>query len=221
VTISNTGNVTLSITGISITGTNSGDFAQTNTCNNGVAVGSNCAISVTFAPTAVGTRYAYLEFADNAKTANTDSIPLIGQAIQSAPNVVFSPGSLTFSTQNENSTSSPQSVTLTNNGSAALTIERIDTEGADSYDFNETNNCGVSIAAGGSCTILVTFDPEGTGSRTASLVVYDFLNGAYEQVANLNGTAVPPATPPGTYTVTIPASSFGDVHNLNIPVTVR
>ena len=43
-------------------------------------------------------------------------------------------------------------------GGTALTITSIAVSG----DFAETNNCGSSVAAGGSCTINVTFTPTAT-----------------------------------------------------------
>jgi Tol biopolymer transport system component/PKD repeat protein len=44
----------------------SGDFAQTNTCNGPVAAGATCTISVTFTPTASGTRSGTVTVTDNA-----------------------------------------------------------------------------------------------------------------------------------------------------------
>jgi hypothetical protein len=65
-TLSNTGNATLTITSISITGANASDFAQTNTCGSAVAAGANCTISLIFTPSAAGTRTASLNVTDNA-----------------------------------------------------------------------------------------------------------------------------------------------------------
>src|SRR5258707_15059406 len=65
VTLTNTGNATLTLS-IAITGTNSGDFAQTNTCGASVTAGANCTISVTFDPTASGSRSASVTITDNA-----------------------------------------------------------------------------------------------------------------------------------------------------------
>jgi hypothetical protein len=62
VTLANGGNAALSVTSIAA----SGDFAQTNTCGTSVAAGGNCAISVTFTPTAAGARAGALTVADNA-----------------------------------------------------------------------------------------------------------------------------------------------------------
>src|SRR5262249_52788351 len=64
--LSSTGNIALTITSIAVTGTNSGDFAQSNTCGSSVAAGSSCMIGVTFTPTAAGNRSASVTITDNA-----------------------------------------------------------------------------------------------------------------------------------------------------------
>jgi hypothetical protein len=56
----------VTITGIVITGTNAGNFAQTHSCSSSLAAGANCSINVTFKPTASETRMAALNVADNA-----------------------------------------------------------------------------------------------------------------------------------------------------------
>ena len=66
VTLSNTGGSTLTISSITVTGANPGDFAQTNTCGTSVAAGANCTISVTFTPTVAAARTATLSVSDNA-----------------------------------------------------------------------------------------------------------------------------------------------------------
>jgi len=80
VSITNTGTQTLNITNIT-TGT-SGDFSQTNTClsqpyNGSLAVGQSCNVSVTFNPTASGTRASSLSITDNA-TGSPQSVSLTG-----------------------------------------------------------------------------------------------------------------------------------------------
>jgi trimeric autotransporter adhesin len=55
----------VSITGISFTGTNAADFAETNTCGTTVAAGASCFIQVTFTPSAKGNRTATLSVTDN------------------------------------------------------------------------------------------------------------------------------------------------------------
>ena len=47
------------------------DFAQTNTCSSPVNPGANCSISVTFLPTATGTRTAIITIADDDGSPQT------------------------------------------------------------------------------------------------------------------------------------------------------
>ncbi len=60
-----------------------------------------------------------------------------------------SPTSLTFASQNVGSTSTVQQVTVHNTGTVAASVTAI----AASGDFGQTNTCGTSITAGGSCTV--------------------------------------------------------------------
>src|SRR5205823_9374064 len=55
ITLSNSGGAELSITSIGITGTNPGDFAQTNNCPPSLAAAASCAINVAFTPAVSGT----------------------------------------------------------------------------------------------------------------------------------------------------------------------
>jgi FG-GAP-like repeat/Abnormal spindle-like microcephaly-assoc'd, ASPM-SPD-2-Hydin len=196
VSLSNTGTGPLTISSIGITGANSGDFSQTNTCPlspSTLAPQANCAISVTFKPTATGTRSASVSITDNA-AGSPHSVSLSGAGI--APVVSFGGTStLTFSGQPLGSSSSPQSVTLTNTGNAPLTISSIAITGANSGDFSQTNTCPASsstLAAGANCTISVTFKPTATGTRNASLNVADDAAGSPQSVSLIGtGTSVP------------------------------
>jgi hypothetical protein len=65
ITLSNKGSVAANFTSISITGTNSKDFAETNTCRKSVRAGGTCFITVTFKPLATGSRTASVSITDN------------------------------------------------------------------------------------------------------------------------------------------------------------
>jgi hypothetical protein len=69
VTLTNEGNMALSVTGVSIGGTNASEFSQTNNCNT-VQPKTSCTINVTFSPTAAGGATANLMVADNAGTGS-------------------------------------------------------------------------------------------------------------------------------------------------------
>jgi hypothetical protein len=89
VTLSNTGNASLSISGISLIGENTGDFAQTNNCGSSVAAGANCTIGLTFTPVATGARNAILAVADNAADS-PQIVSLAGTGVQPTPPGTYS-----------------------------------------------------------------------------------------------------------------------------------
>src|SRR5579863_836024 len=87
VTLINVGPQPLTISGILITG----DFSETNNCPASLTTGSSCRVSVTFAPTATGTRTGTLTFTDNAPSG-TLSVALVGTGGAIAPvTVTLSP----------------------------------------------------------------------------------------------------------------------------------
>ena len=197
ITVTNTGNSTLNVSAVNITGTNAADFKQTNTCTTGgVAPQSTCAINVTFTPSISGTENATVSITDNAPDS-PESTALTGVGEGTGPAVTLSPTRLTFATQVVGTTSAPQNVTLTNTGSAVLSITSITTTG----DFAQTNNCGSTVAVNASCTIGVTFTPTTINTRTGTVSVTDNAP-ASPQTVTLTGT--------GTYVSWSPASlTFG------------
>jgi len=199
-TLTNGGSAALSLSSVALTGANAGDFAQSNTCGSSVAAGGSCTISVTFDPTASGSRTASVSITDNA-TGSPQSLSLSGTGTTATVNL--SPSSLSFGNQSLSTTSGTLTATLTNNGSAALSLSSVALTGANAGDFAQSNTCGSSVAAGGSCTISVTFDPTASGSRTASVSITDNATGS-PQSLGLSGTGT-------TATVSLsPASlSFG------------
>jgi hypothetical protein len=84
VTLTNTGNAALSISGITLYGTNATDFSQSSNCGTSVAAGANCTINVTFAPKAAGARTAYVDVSDNA-AGSPQAVTLSGTATQPTP----------------------------------------------------------------------------------------------------------------------------------------
>jgi hypothetical protein len=172
ITLTNNGYLTLTITGVALTGSNATDFSQTNNCPSSLAVHAKCTISVTFTPSQTGPRTASLAITDNA-AGSPQPVALSGTGIVSGFYVSLAPASLTFATQLQGTTSPVQSVTLGNYGTKVLSISGITIKGSDPGDFAETNACGRSLASGASCAISVTFKPTQSGSRTATLEAAD------------------------------------------------
>jgi Cep192 domain 4 len=200
VTVTNSGNASLSITGITIGGTNSGDFAQTNNCGSSLAAGANCAINVTFTAGATGARSGSLSIADNA-SGSPQVVALTGTGVSVTTTVTVAPVSLAFGSQAVGTTSAAQSVTLSNTGSAALSISGITV----SANFAQTNNCGSSLAAGGNCKINVTFSPSMSTNYAGSLTITDNAGNSPQSVTLTGaGGPVSPAV-----TVTPGSLTFG------------
>ena len=168
VTVSNPGTALLNFSAIAA----SGDFAETNTCGNGLAPGNVCQISVTFKPTAAGTRAGNVTLTDDA-SGSPHMVSLSG----TGTSVSVSPASLTFTGDPVGSAGTAQPVTLTNTSSTALAVSGISVTTA-TADFAQTNNCGLSVAAGASCTINVTYTAPATGTIDGILTITDNSDGA-------------------------------------------
>jgi hypothetical protein len=179
-TLTSTGTVPVNISNISTTG----PFTETNNCPSSLAVGTNCQIQVTFTPVQKGLATGNLSVTDDAK-GSPQIVTLSGTGME----VTLSPLAINFGNQKVGTHSIPAPVKLTNLGTTALTIAQIAFKGNDPGDFSQTNNCGSSVPARGSCTIQVTFTPQATGKRSASLQVSDNGGGSPQKVA-LSGTAI-------------------------------
>ena len=185
VTVTNSGTANLTFSPTTIGGTNASDFGKSaDTCSGAtVTPTKTCTVSVTFTPSATGSLSASLNFTDNA-SSSPQTVGLTGTG--AAPVPAVAPPTLAFGNQILGTTSGSQPVTLSNPGNAALTITRI----ATSANFGETNNCGSSVAASGSCTINVTFSPTVAGTLTGTLTITDNSDGvaASTPAVSLSGT---------------------------------
>ncbi|HLI62620.1 MAG TPA: choice-of-anchor D domain-containing protein [Terriglobales bacterium] len=108
--------------------------------------------------------------------------------------VGFSPQSLSFGNQTVGTLSPAQQVVLSNQQPVNLLISSITVSG----DYQQSNNCGTSLAPNSNCTINVRFQPTGTGVRSGTLTVTD------------NGTGSPRTTSL-TGMGTVPVSCVPDV----------
>jgi hypothetical protein len=102
----------------------------------------------------------------------------------------LSPTSVNFGNQTVGIASSPQSVTLTNNGNISLTITSI-TSSVSNGTKVQTTTCGTSLIVGASCTVTLTWTPGVSGSMTGSISLADNATGS-PQTVSLSGTGVTP-----------------------------
>jgi len=190
--IENNGQSSVKISSISVTGTNASDFYLTNNlCNSTLSPGQSCTVDVSFASSVAGSFEAYLTARSNSGSGLVAQTELIGTATVPVPKAVFSSSSLSFGSVKANS-SSTSSVTLTNSGTAALTIDTLSITGSNANFFTDSTTCGSSLAISASCTISVTFAPIVTGSYSATLNVPNNDSTAVQDVT-LTATAAPTA----------------------------
>ena len=181
--VSNNGDIALSITNASVTGTNAADFKAVLTstggpgCNVPVPTGgSYCQMEVQFTPAAnaTGTRSANLVLTDTG-IGSPQTIRLSGLVAGSTLNI--SPTSHSFGIVATGGKSTA-SFTISNPGTNAQQVGSITVSGANASEFSTSNgNCPspppFTIAAGTSCVILLGFQatPTANGLQQATVTV--------------------------------------------------
>lgn len=159
-----------------------------------LAAGATCQLAISFEPAAAGTLYGSLTLTDNDLNAAgpgyaTQTIALSGDA----PTATLSATMVAFGPQQTGTASAQQAVTLTNTGSAALTITNVAVSGTNAAAFAFPSSCGTSLAAGANCIITGNFVPAAAGAMTAKLAITDNAAGS-PQMVGLSGVGVYPAT---------------------------
>jgi hypothetical protein len=165
VTVYNSGLSAITISSISLAGTNYKDFFQANTCPASLGSATGCTIHVGFDPSLEDYQEtAYLSIVDNG--------PGGGQQVQLSglgTYIKVSPKTLNFGDVAVGS-SATLTATLTNTATTSKEVDRIYFKSG-SKEFSETNTCSrnQNLAAGAQCTITVTFAPTATGHVGAQL----------------------------------------------------
>ena len=202
VTLTNTASTVLSVTRVNA----SGDFVENDNCSAPLPAGTGCNINISFTPTVTGPRTGALTIHSNA-SGSPQTISLSGVGITGVPGVALSAGALNFAAQVLETTSPPKPVTLSNGGTALLTLTSIVSSG----DAIQTNNCPSSLPPGGSCSINVMFTVGGIGARTGAVTVNSNASNN-PQAVNLSGTGLPargPAVGLTSTSLVFPTQSVG------------
>jgi len=197
VTLSNVGTTPISISSIAW----STNFSDSNNCGTTLNAGRSCRINVNFLPTTTGVLTGTLTITDSDVTS-PQIVALTGTGISPAASVT--PTALTFSST-LNVTTAAQTVTVSNSGTAPVTINSIGGLGS---QFAQTNTCGAFpavVAVGGNCTIGVTFTPTSAGTKNATMTV-GFAAPVASQSVTLSGAVIVP-----TFTLAPGTLAFGNV----------
>jgi len=202
--LTNGGDANLNVSGVTITGANSADFSQINTClsNSPIAPGGNCGFAVTFTPAVVGVETAALQIADDG-VGTPQTLTLTGTG--TSGEVTLSQTSLSFGNVSQGTTTAPSTSILTNTGNATLSITNAKISGVNATDFafGGSNTCiaGAAVLPDASCTVAVDFapnEPNPPQNLTAQAVISFTQNSNQSSgtaAITLSGTEATAATP--------------------------
>jgi hypothetical protein len=211
VTVTNVGVVDLSISAVSVT-PSPGAFtlASGPTIPATVTPGNSVTFSVTFRPDAVQTFNGFLNITTNA-SATATAISLSGDGIAGTPSTVIlglSPILIDFGQQLVNQTSSARTVTITSNGTSALTVTDIQTSAPYSVGSFSTP-LPATLNPGQSMTFSVAFRPTSIATFDAQVLIAsnapttpDTVNLTGEGVSGFGGCS-------GTLTLSATQLDFG------------
>jgi hypothetical protein len=193
-TITNTGDVDSGALTETLSGADAAEFEISASGCDGTVLAPNasCTVSVTFRPTGAtaGPRTATLEV--EGAPGGTITAALSGDAVEIG-NLEIDPTANDFGDQTLNTTSASATFTIENTGGSATgTLSAvISGTGADQFPVvSGGNGCqGVSLPAGGTCTVAVTFRPTTAGDKLASLTVTDSASGDIA-IAALSGNGL-------------------------------
>jgi uncharacterized protein (DUF58 family) len=181
VTLTNTGNSSLTISQATVTG--AGFSLSGLTLPLTLAVAQSSAFTVQFAPTVTGSVIGSASLIGNAPGSPT-TIALSGTGVQ--PQLSVIPTSISFSSVVVGTTNT-QTVTLTDSGTASLTISQATVTGAGFTASGLT--LPLALAVGQTTNFNVAFAPTATGSVTGSVSLVSNAPGSPTTIA-LSGTGV-------------------------------
>ncbi len=185
VTLTNLGTGPIAVTSISYSNPEFSQYVPSSTCGTSIPGLSSCQVSSVFTPNTPGTQAGTLTIVDSDPSSPTTvSLSGAGSALS------FSPGSLSFGNENLPGTSNPVTLTVTNPGTVTVNFSGIAVGGTNPSDFAiQTNTCGAAVGANGNCALGITFTPQASGVRSATLSFTDD-GGGSPQVVTLQGTGV-------------------------------
>jgi 6-phosphogluconolactonase len=162
-------------------------------------VNSHSIAAFTVGPSGMMTAVPGSPFLSTPNSSNPEwiaTVPALRGAI-----VAVSPSSVIFSDQLVGTTSTVREATISNTGNSSANISSITVTG----EFQQNYSCGAILAAGSSCTIYLTFSPEGTGLRNGTLSV----SGTAPIAVALSGNGVAPLLTMSPIGVTFPQTRIG------------
>lgn len=154
-----------------------------------VLPGADCVLSLALYSSSSGNITGTLSVTTNSlnQSASAIAASLSGTAVTAISTLHVSNTQLTFGNQGVGTTSAGQTITLSNTGSASLSLQSMWINGTNAGSFQISNNqCALTLAAQSQCTLQITFTPTVSGSNSAT-VMYAYA-GAPPGSTNVTGT---------------------------------
>jgi hypothetical protein len=187
VTLQNTGASAFPGLGFAV----SGDYSiLSNNCGTTLATAASCTLSVSFAPSQAGTRIGSVTVASTATGFTPLVVGLTGTGLPAAQ-LTVTPSQLSFATIAVGASSSPQTLTVSNPGTAGLQGLAATATGPFSVG---SGSCGAALAAGTSCSLTVTFSPKASGLQAGAVTVSSSSIGISSVLVQVSGTGLAPAS---------------------------
>ena len=170
ITINNAGGSDQPLGPVSLGGLTPDAFAVSGTCAAILAAMSSCNEQVTFIPPGEGDFSATMDVVDPQGNLLA-SVNLTGHGGTGTPNVSITPDLINFGSVKIGD-SSDDSVTLTNNGTAAVNIASVDLNPEDDA-YAISGDCSGPLQAGASCSVDITFSPADASYHDTTMYVTD------------------------------------------------
>ncbi|MEP1594021.1 MAG: choice-of-anchor D domain-containing protein, partial [Halieaceae bacterium] len=132
--------------------------------------GSDCTVAYTFSPTVTGAANQSINVTSNADSS-PDTLSLAGNGIQ--PGIALDPNDIDFGDTMVGETSTSETVTVRNDGTADLTVSMIEAATAP-FTLDASGTCTAvpfTLTPGSDCTVAYTFSPTVTGAADQSINV--------------------------------------------------
>jgi hypothetical protein len=198
VTVYNLGTTSGTVTAVT---SSTSQFVVTGTVPVTIQPSQSANFTVTFKPNSAKTFSATLTVSITGQKAQKVTLGGLGTSTTAVGSLNTT--SLTFASQNLGSTSPSQAVTITNTGTTSFKLSNVTL----TYPFSQTGFSGtaITIAAGKSLTLQVSFFPTATGTTNGTmLLTYDSI--APEGVS-LSGTGATPSSLALTTYRTLPSAT--------------
>lgn len=188
------------------------NFNRSGTCSGATLnAGATCTVVFTYSPTAAANASATYTITGGGKTM---VIALSGTGTaQAGASLEATPSSLRFGSVAPGTSSTQQSITLTNSGGAAATGLSLTNTNASEF-LVSGHTCGTTLGPGATCHLLVAYAPSGAGYDNASLI---WTYGGGSLTVPMFGTSEDDSAPPPPPSPPTAAGKLTLVSSLSFP----